>query len=202
MPVTINDQTNITGNATVGDDLHVENNITCRGMNITDPYDSVLTMRTNAGYNNTICFADTADRCEGAIVYQQQGNVMAFFGANKQESMRLQSGTKLGLFNNEPTVELDMIGISRFDGEVNITSVTGSGKAVCVKADGNLGVCSDAVGAGGTCTCGWKLRQYKMNTLNIISYIGINLFNYGIGFATLTYVYCKVKGERLFKNGG
>jgi hypothetical protein len=37
--------------------------------------------------------------------------------------------------------------------ELNITGVTGSGKAVCVKADGNLGVCSDAVGAGGTCTC-------------------------------------------------
>lgn len=38
-------------------------------------------------------------------------------------------------------------------GEVSISTVTGSGKAVCVKADGNLGVCSDAVGVGGTCTC-------------------------------------------------
>jgi hypothetical protein len=37
--------------------------------------------------------------------------------------------------------------------ELNITGVTGSGKAVCVKADGNLGVCSDAVGESGTCTC-------------------------------------------------
>jgi hypothetical protein len=38
--------------------------------------------------------------------------------------------------------------------ELSIEGVTGSGKAVCVKADGNLGVCSDAVGASGTCTCG------------------------------------------------
>jgi hypothetical protein len=29
----------------------------------------------------------------------------------------------------------------------------GSGKAVCIKADGNLGTCTDAVGGGGTCTC-------------------------------------------------
>lgn len=39
-------------------------------------------------------------------------------------------------------------------GEINLSGVTGSGKAVCVKADGDLGVCADAVGAGGTCTCG------------------------------------------------
>jgi len=40
-------------------------------------------------------------------------------------------------------------------GDVNITSVSGdgSGKVVCIKADGNLGTCSDAPGAGGTCTC-------------------------------------------------
>ena len=43
--------------------------------------------------------------------------------------------------------------LTTFTDEVTITGVTGSGKAVCVKADGNLGVCADAVGAGGTCTC-------------------------------------------------
>jgi len=41
----------------------------------------------------------------------------------------------------------------RVIGELNVTGVTGAGKAVCVKADGNFGVCGDAVGAGGTCTC-------------------------------------------------
>ena len=38
--------------------------------------------------------------------------------------------------------------------EIGLTGVTGTGKAVCVKSDGNFGVCSDAVGGGGTCTCG------------------------------------------------
>lgn len=32
-------------------------------------------------------------------------------------------------------------------------SSDGTGKALCVKADGNIGTCTDAVGAGGTCTC-------------------------------------------------
>lgn len=30
----------------------------------------------------------------------------------------------------------------------------GTGKALCVKSDGNIGTCSTAVGASGTCTCG------------------------------------------------
>ncbi|HDL48465.1 MAG TPA: hypothetical protein ENH33_00685 [Actinobacteria bacterium] len=40
-------------------------------------------------------------------------------------------------------------------GEVSMSGVTGDGvgKAVCIKADGDLGTCTDAVGAGGTCTC-------------------------------------------------
>lgn len=39
-------------------------------------------------------------------------------------------------------------------GEFEVTGVTGSGKVVCVKADGKFGVCSDAPGGSGTCTCG------------------------------------------------
>jgi len=38
-------------------------------------------------------------------------------------------------------------------GELKIASVSGSGKAVCVKSDGNLGTCTDAVSASGVCTC-------------------------------------------------
>lgn len=38
--------------------------------------------------------------------------------------------------------------------EVHISGVSGTGKVVCVKSDGFLGVCSDAPGGGGTCTCG------------------------------------------------
>lgn len=41
-------------------------------------------------------------------------------------------------------------------GELNVSGVSGdgSGKVVCIKSDGNMGTCSSAVGAGGTCTCG------------------------------------------------
>lgn len=40
-------------------------------------------------------------------------------------------------------------------GEVDIGSISGdgTGKAVCIKSDGNLGTCTNAVGASGTCTC-------------------------------------------------
>lgn len=41
-------------------------------------------------------------------------------------------------------------------GELSFAGVNadGTGKALCVKSDGNVGTCSDAVGGGGTCTCG------------------------------------------------
>lgn len=43
----------------------------------------------------------------------------------------------------------------KITGELNVTGISGdgTGRAVCIKADGNLGTCQDAVGAGGTCTC-------------------------------------------------
>ena len=44
--------------------------------------------------------------------------------------------------------EVDVIG------EFSVTGVAGSGKVVCVKADGNFGVCSSATSGSGTCTCG------------------------------------------------
>ncbi len=42
------------------------------------------------------------------------------------------------------------------DGEVDMIGVSGdgTGKVVCIKADGNLGTCSSVVASGGTCTCG------------------------------------------------
>lgn len=50
---------------------------------------------------------------------------------------------------------LEVEGSSYFKGEVEAAGVSGdgAGKAVCIKADGNLGTCTDAVGVGGTCTC-------------------------------------------------
>ena len=46
--------------------------------------------------------------------------------------------------------------LTTLSGETKVSGVSGdgTGKAVCVKSDGNLGTCSDAVGASGTCTCG------------------------------------------------
>ena len=38
-------------------------------------------------------------------------------------------------------------------GEINVSGVSGSGKVVCVKADGNFGTCDNQPGAEGTCTC-------------------------------------------------
>jgi len=42
------------------------------------------------------------------------------------------------------------------EGELNVSGIRGdgSGKVVCVKADGNLGTCSDAPDGSGVCTCG------------------------------------------------
>ena len=42
-----------------------------------------------------------------------------------------------------------------FQQEVTISKISGdgTGKAVCIKADGSLGTCTDAVVGGGTCTC-------------------------------------------------
>lgn len=63
------------------------------------------------------------------------------------------SGTKLLL-------DLQVGSVSQFfvdnGGEVNAAGISGdgSGKVVCIKADGNLGTCSSTVAAGGTCTCG------------------------------------------------
>lgn len=48
-----------------------------------------------------------------------------------------------------PAAKLHVIGETKLTG----VSGDGSGKAVCVKSDGNLGTCSSAVAAGGTCTC-------------------------------------------------
>lgn len=56
----------------------------------------------------------------------------------------------VGIGTTAPNSALEVIG------ETNISGISGdgAGKAVCIKSDGNLGTCSDAVGGDGTCTCG------------------------------------------------
>lgn len=51
-------------------------------------------------------------------------------------------------------IELDVTGDGAFSGELSVGGVSGTGKVWCVKSDGNAGVCSDAPGGSGTCTCG------------------------------------------------
>jgi len=57
---------------------------------------------------------------------------------------------KVGIGTSNPRSTLHVIG------EANISGISGdgTGKVVCIKSDGNLGTCSSAVGASGTCTCG------------------------------------------------
>lgn len=67
-------------------------------------------------------------------------------------------GVGIGAYTNDAytlvTNNLDRIIISN-GGEVKVNSVAGdgTGKAVCIKSDGNLGTCTDVVGITGTCTC-------------------------------------------------
>ncbi len=39
------------------------------------------------------------------------------------------------------------------NGSIGVTSLSGTGKVVCVKSDGSLGVCSDQPNGSGVCTC-------------------------------------------------
>lgn len=57
------------------------------------------------------------------------------------------SGQEIAVNTNEFIVD---------DGEVTFTGVNGdgTGKALCVKADGYIGTCSDAPNGSGVCTCG------------------------------------------------
>lgn len=56
--------------------------------------------------------------------------------------------------NNSSTVGVFDSGGLNITGEINVSGAGVSQGVVCVKADGDFGQCSSAVGAGGTCTCG------------------------------------------------
>lgn len=77
------------------------------------------------------------------------GNMRLWAGSNSNNNqMVLTTGGNVGIGSATPGMTLDV------QGEIRVSGVTGSGKAVCIKSTGDFGVCSDAVGAGGTCTCG------------------------------------------------
>lgn len=66
-------------------------------------------------------------------------------------------GLRTELYDVEGNVSISAVGSSFIviNDEVKTagTRTDGAGKAVCIKSDETFGTCSDAVGAGGTCTC-------------------------------------------------
>lgn len=82
---------------------------------------------------------------EKAVIFNQENTDMDFY-TNNNRHMIIKADGDIELTTSGGDVSMG--------GELSVTGISGSGKVVCIKADGNLGTCSDAVGAGGTCTCG------------------------------------------------
>ena len=73
--------------------------------------------------------------------------------ADKWTIQSTASGNALDVINDTTAVVSVSTAGAVSAAELSLTGVTGTGKAVCVKSDGVLGVCGDAVGGSGTCTC-------------------------------------------------
>jgi len=83
--------------------------------------------------NDGSFFSVGIDSNDDYVIGESFGNTIA------NPRFKISSATN----NLEITSELEVGGISG----------DGTGKAVCIKADGNLGTCTDAVGVTGLCTC-------------------------------------------------
>lgn len=57
------------------------------------------------------------------------------------------------LVNNSTVATFDSGGLD-VTGEISISGAATSTGVLCTKSDGDIGQCTSAVGAGGTCTCG------------------------------------------------
>lgn len=88
---------------------------------------------------------------------QTTGAAFTLFNDNEnytgQRSSALRVEDAVGESN---TFALDAIGKVSIGGDLNVSTIAldGTGKVVCIKADGTLGTCSDAPNASGVCTCG------------------------------------------------
>lgn len=113
---------------------------------------ALLSLTTNSA---TVGFSDTDGTQHALYIYPEleQSGTAAFNGIYLDVDDNGQGSGQDYLIN------LNWDGSQIFfvtdTGEIKPGAISGdgSGKAACIKADGNLGTCTDAVGAGGTCTC-------------------------------------------------
>ena len=82
------------------------------------------------------------DTSTGNQFYVFTGNTASAVGTLTNTPLQIRSNSSIAM-TIDTSQEISMDGISS----------DGTGKVVCIKADGNLGTCTSTVGAGGTCTC-------------------------------------------------
>lgn len=83
------------------------------------------------------------------------GGIFLSSGDNSSGSdIQLNARDEVIIQNASSTVAIFDSGGMNITGEINVSGAGTSQGVVCVKADGDFGQCSSAVGAGGTCTCG------------------------------------------------
>jgi hypothetical protein len=94
-----------------------------------------------------LAFSGTSDYLVGGNDYafrysgDEDGGMYFNGGGNGSVDIRGLDGVQKFMF--DLTGEFKFLGVSG----------DGTGKALCVKSDGNVGTCTNAVGASGTCTC-------------------------------------------------
>lgn len=107
------------------------------------------------GYqNNNFIFMDVTNRIRDCDHETLSPNPTVFM----QSSTDCNTDNTEWLSFSHNTTDAKIVagkGAVSLDPEARVEGIAGdgSGKAVCIKADGNLGTCTDAVGVGGTCTC-------------------------------------------------
>lgn len=156
---TVNGTTNLTSG-----DVFIRGNMTFTGLaaggGLLLPSSTSLKLGTSGagaiGYKGVTSDFINAIGGVGDIAFRADSGKGLLFG-NTTTGWLYMNGTtgNLGIGTTIPSQKIEVVGSAKIGGEANITGISGdgAGKAVCIKSDGNLGTCSDAVGGGGTCTC-------------------------------------------------